>query len=242
MKCKVSGQPCTIRAPLLSLLPTEFVARQVKLPASFMSTLLISKEAVPSTKAILYLSEEAISLPSLNQDTLMGREPATLQSSLQVLLTTLPTLRRGLVKNGAMSRSVRGTRREERQTWEIAQWFYSCSLVRFQRNGQHMFLKILTQYSERCFAGAAAHFIGNLKCVLAAIVQFGWIKFELGNIVFKTYSILFTSNQRSSIFVPFGLELWGACDCILQRGWVSCCHLDQLCSLNNFGRFYNGIK
>lgn len=79
-----------------------------------MSTLLISKEAVPSTKAILYLSEEAISLPSLNQDTLMGREPAILQSSLQVLLTTLPTLRRGLVKNGAMSRSVCGTRRKER--------------------------------------------------------------------------------------------------------------------------------
>ena len=75
MKGTVSGQPCTIRAPLQSLLPTEFVARQVKFPASLMSTLLISKEAVPSTKAILYLSEEATSLPSLNQDTLMGREP-----------------------------------------------------------------------------------------------------------------------------------------------------------------------
>lgn len=108
------SQPCTIRAPLVSLLPTEFVARQVKFPASFMSTLLISKEAVPSTNAILYLSEAAISLPSLNQDTLIGRDPAILQSSLQVPLTTLSTLRKGLVKNGAMSRSVRGTRGEKK--------------------------------------------------------------------------------------------------------------------------------
>lgn len=121
MKVTVSSQPCTIRAPLQSLLPTEFVARQVKFPASLMSTLLISKEAVPSTKAILYLSEEAISLPSLYQDTLMGREPAILQSSLQVPLTTLSTLRRGLVKNGAMSRSVHGTRREERTMQKRAQ-------------------------------------------------------------------------------------------------------------------------
>lgn len=99
------GGSCTIRAPLLSLLPTEFVARQVKFPASFMSTLLISKEAVPSTNAIWYLSDAEISLPSLNQDTLMGREPAILQSNLQVPLTTLSTLRKGLVKNGGMSRS-----------------------------------------------------------------------------------------------------------------------------------------
>lgn len=48
----------------------------------------------------------------------MGREPAILQSSLQVPLTTLSTLRRGLVKNGAMSRSVHGTRREERSIWK----------------------------------------------------------------------------------------------------------------------------
>ena len=114
MKGTVSGQPCTIRAPLQSLLPTEFVARQVKFPASLMSTLLISKEAVPSTKAILYLSEEATSLPSLNQDTLMGREPAILQSSLQVPLTTLSTFRRGLVKNGALSRLGSLTCREPR--------------------------------------------------------------------------------------------------------------------------------
>ena len=73
-------------------------------------------------------------------------------------------------------------------------------------------------------------------------MQFGGIKLELGNIVFKTYSILFTGNQRSPVFVPFGLELWGTRDCILQRGWVSCCHLDQFCPLNDFGRFYNGIK
>lgn len=121
MKGTGSSQPCTIRAPLQSLLPMEFVARQVKFPASFMSILLISREAVPSTNAILYLSEEAISLPSLNQDTLMGREPAILQSSLQVPLTTLSTLRRGLVKNGAMSRSVHSTRREERTMWNSAQ-------------------------------------------------------------------------------------------------------------------------
>lgn len=132
MKCKVSCQPCTIRAPLLSLLPTEFVARQVKFPASFMSTLLISREAVPSTKAILYLSEDAISLPFLNQDTLMGREPAILQSSLQVPLTTLSTLRKGLVKNGAMSRSVRGTRRETRSIEKSAQWFIFGHLLGFK--------------------------------------------------------------------------------------------------------------
>lgn len=144
MKRKVSSQPCTTRAPLLSLLPTEFVARQVKFPASFMSTLLISKEAVPSTNAILYLSEEAISLPSLNQDTLIGREPAILQSSLQFPLTTLSTLRRGLVKNGAMSRSVHGTRKEERSSWKSAQQFHFWSFVGFQRTIQHRFLEILT--------------------------------------------------------------------------------------------------
>lgn len=103
---KDPSQPCTIRAPLLSLLPTELVARQVKFPASFMSTLLISKEAVPSTNAIWYLSEAVSSLPSLNQETLMGREPAILQSNLQAPPTTLSTLRKGLVKSGAMSRSV----------------------------------------------------------------------------------------------------------------------------------------
>jgi hypothetical protein len=77
---------------------------------------------VPSTNAILYLSEAAISLPSLNQDTLMGREPAILQSSLQVPLTTLSTLRKGLVKNGAMSRSVHGKQRVK-INMESAQWF-----------------------------------------------------------------------------------------------------------------------
>lgn len=123
----------------MSLLPTEFVARQVKLPASFMSTLLISKEAVPSTNAILYLSEEAISLPSLNHDTLIGREPAILQSSLQVLLTTLSTLRKGLVKNGAISRSVHGTRKE-RQSSMTYLWLSGG----FQKNRQHIFLKIRT--------------------------------------------------------------------------------------------------
>ena len=110
---QVSSQPCTTRAPLLSLLPTELVARQVKVPASLRSTPWISKEAVPSTNAALYLSPEASSLPSLNQATRIGREPAILQSSLQALPTTLATLRRGFVKNGAMSRSVSGTGREE---------------------------------------------------------------------------------------------------------------------------------
>lgn len=94
-----------------------------------MSTLVISKEAVPSTNAILYLSEEAISLPSLNQDTLIGREPAILQSSLQVLLTTLSTLRRGLVKNGAMSRSVHGTKGKKGQYEEVlSDFIFSCLL------------------------------------------------------------------------------------------------------------------
>lgn len=142
MKGIVPGQPCTIRAPLQSLLPTEFVARQVKFPASFMSTLLISKEAVPSTKAILYLSEEVTSLPSLNQDTLMGREPAILQSSLQVPLTMLSTLRRGLVKNGAMSRSVHGTRREK--NGKALSDFSFSHLLGFKGIWKHRFLKIRT--------------------------------------------------------------------------------------------------
>lgn len=120
---KAPSQPCTIRAPLLSLLPTELVARQVKFPASFMSTLLISREAVPSTNAIWYLSEAVISLPSLTQETRMGREPAILQSNLQAPLTTLSRLRKGLVKNGAMSRSVCGGREKIRSTWPTAQWF-----------------------------------------------------------------------------------------------------------------------
>lgn len=114
VKGTVSSQPCTIRAPLQSLLPTEFVARQVKFPASLMSTLLISKEAVPSTKAILYLSEEAISLPSLNQDTLMGRGASNFAVQPAGATNHTVHVSRGFVKNGAMSRSVHGTRREER--------------------------------------------------------------------------------------------------------------------------------
>lgn len=94
----------------------------MKFPASLMSTLLISKEAVPSTNAILYLSEEDISFPSLNHDTLMGRDPAILQSNLQVPLTTLSTLRKGLVKNGAISRSVHGIRKKEGLIRKSAQW------------------------------------------------------------------------------------------------------------------------
>lgn len=74
----------------------------------------------------------------------MGREPAILQSSLQVPLTILSTLRRGLVKNGAMSRSVHGTRREERSMWKSVGDFYFWLFAGFQRNMRHRSLEILT--------------------------------------------------------------------------------------------------
>lgn len=90
----------------LSLLPAEFLALQEYTPTSLVSKCLISKDAEPSSYRIEYLALVVISLSCLNQETVNGREPDTLQSMQQEPPTTLSAFRRGFVKNGGMARSV----------------------------------------------------------------------------------------------------------------------------------------
>lgn len=105
-KAKENFKPFTVSVLRLSLLPAEFVALQEYTPTSLVSKCLISKDAEPSSYRTEYLALVVISLSCLNQETVNGREPDTLQSRRQEPPTTLSAFRRGFVKNGGSVRSV----------------------------------------------------------------------------------------------------------------------------------------